>query len=84
MPQAALSRTPFCNCHGGQDCLNPFTATRKIAQPAEEETETDYIDSNLPDDSIDGLEQNNEDGGVPENLISGVGIKIETVYYFLF
>ena len=66
------------------DCLNPFTATRKIAQPAEEETETDYIDSNLPDDSVDGLEQNNEDGGVPENLISGVGTKIETVYYFLF
>ena len=33
------------------------TATREIAQSAEEETETNYIDSNLPDDSDDGLEQ---------------------------
>ena len=54
----------------------------EIAQPAEEETETDYIDSNLPDDSVDGLEQNNEDGGVPENPISGVGIKIKRQYTF--
>ena len=50
-----LSGTPFCNCHGVQDCLNPFTAIREIAQSSEEETETDYIDTKLPDDSDDGL-----------------------------
>ena len=33
-----LSCTPFCNCHCGQDLLNPFTAIRKIAQSTEEET----------------------------------------------
>ena len=37
--------------------MNPFTATREIAQSAEEKTENDYIDKNLPDDSYDGLEQ---------------------------
>ena len=24
----ATCSTPFCNCHGGQDCLNSFTAKR--------------------------------------------------------
>ena len=43
------------------------TATREIAQSAEEETETNYIYSNLPDDSDDGLEQDNEDGGAPDD-----------------
>ena len=52
----ATSSTPFCNCHGGQDCLNLFTANREISPSPEEETETDCIDSNLPDDSDDGLE----------------------------
>ena len=28
----ATSSTPFCNCHGGQDCLNPFTITREITK----------------------------------------------------
>ena len=44
-------------------CLNPFTAQGEIAQSAEEETETDSIDSSLSDDSDDDLEQDNEDGG---------------------
>ena len=64
-----LSCTAFCNCHGGQDCLNPFTATRDIAQSAEEESETEDIDSNHPDELDDGLGQDNQDGGVPEHPI---------------
>ena len=52
-----LSCKTFCNCHGGQNCLNPFTATRENAQSAEGETENDYIHSNLPDDSDDGLDK---------------------------
>ena len=32
----------------------------EIAQSADEETENDYIDSNLPDDSDDDLKQINE------------------------
>ena len=43
----------------------PFIATRKIAQSAEEETETDNIDdSNLQDDSDYG------DEGAPDGPIS--------------
>ena len=61
---------PFCNCHGGQDCLNPFTATREIAQPAEEETEKDYIDSNLPDDS-DNTKEETESDYIDSNLSDG-------------
>ena len=34
----AASSTPFCNCHGRQDCLNPFTATREISKSSEEDT----------------------------------------------
>ena len=34
----ATSNTLFCNCHGGQDCLNPFTATREISKSSEEDT----------------------------------------------
>ena len=34
----ATSSTPFCNCHGRQDCLNPFNATREISQSSEEDT----------------------------------------------
>ena len=26
------------NCHGGQDCLNPLTATREISKSSEEDT----------------------------------------------
>ena len=54
----ATSSTPFCNCHGRQDCLHPCTATSEISKPSEElgHCETDYIDSNLPYDSDDGLE----------------------------
>ena len=33
----ATSSMPFCNCHGGQDCLNPFTATREISKSSEED-----------------------------------------------
>ena len=43
--------------------MNPFTATREIVQSVKEETETDDIDSNLPDDFDDYLIQANEDGG---------------------
>ena len=49
--------------------MNPFTATREIAQSAKKETETVYIDSNPPDGSDDGLGQDNEDGGVPDDPI---------------
>ena len=34
----ATSGTLFCICHGGQDCLNPFTATRGISKSSEEDT----------------------------------------------
>ena len=34
----ATCSTPFCNCHGGQDCLIPFTATREISKSSEEDT----------------------------------------------
>ena len=34
----ATSSTPFCNYYGGQDCLNPFTATREISKLSEEDT----------------------------------------------
>ena len=34
----ATSSTPFCNCHGRQDCMNPFTATREISKSSEEDT----------------------------------------------
>ena len=56
----------------GQNCLNPFTATWEIAKSAKEETENDNINSNLLDDSDDGLEQDNdfEDVGVPDDPIS--------------
>ena len=47
----ATSSTPFCNCHDGHDCLNPFNF-----QILRVHCETDYIDSNLPDDSGDGVE----------------------------
>ena len=50
--------------------MNPFTATRDIDQYAREETETNYIDSNLPDDFDDGLEHDNDNGGVPDDPIS--------------
>ena len=69
IPKQHLSRTPLCNCHGGQYCLEPFTASGDFAQSAEEETETDDIDSNLSDESDYGLEQYNEDGGVSDEPI---------------
>ena len=50
--------------------MSPFTATREVVQSAEEETETGDVDSNLPDDSDDGLEQDNDDQGVPDDSIS--------------
>ena len=51
--------------------MNPFTATREIVQSAKEEIETDDIDSNLPDNSDDGLKQDNDDGGgVHEDPVS--------------
>ena len=65
-----LSYMAFYNCHGGQKYLNPFTANKEFVQSAEEETETDDIDSNLPDDSDDGLEQDNEGGGcIPDDPV---------------
>ena len=47
------SSTPFCNCHGGQDCLNPFTATREISKSSIEDT---VKQNTLTDNSGDGLE----------------------------
>ena len=50
--------------------MNPFTATGELVQSAKEWTETDGIDSNLPDDSDFGNEQDNEDGGgVPDDPV---------------
>ena len=68
----ATSNTPFCNCHGGQDCLNPFTATREISKSFREDTVkqitlTATFQMNRSDDS---LEQDNEDGGFPDDPIS--------------
>ena len=61
--------------------MNPFVATRENVQSDEEDIETDYIDSNLPDD--DGIKQDNDDGGgVPDVSVldyigfGSVGIKI--------
>ena len=34
----AKSSMPLFHCHGGQDCLNPFTATREISKSSEEDT----------------------------------------------
>ena len=34
----STSSRPFSNCQGGQDCLNPFTATREISKSSEEDT----------------------------------------------
>ena len=34
----ATSSTPFCNSHGGQDCLTPLTATREFSKSSEEDT----------------------------------------------
>ena len=56
-----MSCTKFCNCQGGQDCLNPFTAATGIIQPAEEATDADDSDINLPEDSDDDLEQDDKD-----------------------
>ena len=51
----ATSSTPFCNCHGGQDCLNPFTATWEISKSSEVDTVKEITLTNT-DDSDDGLE----------------------------
>ena len=34
----ATSSTPFCNCHGRQDWLNPITATREVSKSSEKDT----------------------------------------------
>ena len=34
----ATSSTPFCNCHGRQECLNPCTATTEISKSSEDDT----------------------------------------------
>ena len=34
----ATSSTLFCNCDGGQDCLNPFTVTREISKSSGKDT----------------------------------------------
>ena len=54
MHKQHLSCIAFWNCHGGQDCLTLFTATREI-QSVEDEMHTVDIDSNLPDDCDAGL-----------------------------
>ena len=69
-------RSTFCNCHGGQDCLYPFTATREIARSAEEETVTDYIESNLTDDSDDTEKETESDyidSNLPDDSDDGLG-----------
>ena len=70
------TRSTFCKCHGGQDCLNPFTATREIARSAEEETETDYIENNLPDDSDNTKKETESDyiySNLPDDSDDGLG-----------
>ena len=61
--------TAFCNCHAGHDCLNSFTTLREIAQSAEDTSETDGIDSNRLDYSDHCLEQDQVDGGGPDDPI---------------
>ena len=34
----STSSTPFCNCHGRQDCLNPSTAIREVSKTSEKDT----------------------------------------------
>ena len=64
-----LSSTTFCDCHGGEDCLNQFTTD--IVQAAEEGPGTEDINDSLDDDPDDGLEQDIEDGGdVADDLVS--------------
>ena len=66
-----LSSTTFCDCHGGEDCLNEFTTTRDIVQAAEEGPGTEDINDSLDDDPDDGLEQDIEDGGnVADDIVS--------------
>ena len=70
-------------------CLNPFAATREIAQSAEEETEADGIDRYFPDDSDNGLEQDNEDRGVLDDPIWTSGneykiIKRQIIHFLSF
>ena len=57
----SISSSKFCNCRGEQDCLYPFSATTGIVQSAEEITDADDNDRNLPGDSDDDLEQNIEE-----------------------
>ena len=62
--------------------MNPFTTAREIVHSAEEETETDYIVSNLPDDYDGGLEEDNEDGGVPDDTFRTIwksGNKVKAI-----
>ena len=49
--------------------MNPFTTPREIAQSAKDTSETDDIDSNHLDNSDDGLEQDQVNGGVPDDPI---------------
>ena len=86
-----LPCTSFCNCHSGHDCLYPFTTAREIVQSAKEETETDCIDSNLPDGSDDGLKQDIKEGGVPNDTFRTIwmsvnkdkAIKGDLILYFV-
>ena len=65
----ATIRTPFCNCHGGQDCLNLFMVIRGNFQVIRRgHCKTDYMSSNLSDDMV--LNTCNEDGGVHDDPIS--------------
>ena len=72
-----------------QDYLNPFTAIREIVQSFEEETETDYIDTNLPDDSDDGLSYSGSsvlyywvltESRIPLKRVLGGGVIIVALY----
>ena len=62
------------------------TATREIVQSAEGEIETDYIDSNVLEDSDDKIKRDNKvRGDVSDDLVSNYfGGNIEKLSYICF
>ena len=67
----ATSSTPFCNCHGGQDCLNPITETREISKSPEEYTAKQItLTATFQMILVMALNKKIEDGGVPDDPIS--------------
>ena len=67
----ATSSTPFCNFHGGQYCLNLFTAAREISKSSKEDTVKQItLTVTFQMIMIMVLSKKNEDRGVPDHPIS--------------